>query len=193
VFGLFVVFLCFLLQVSEAVRKALPVDLLINNAGVAFCESFLETSIEHWDTTMNVNVRAAFVAGQLVAKDMISRGVKGAIVNVSSQASMVALNEHTSYCVSKGALDQLTRMMALELGKHGIRVNSVNPTVVLTDMGARAWGDPAKAGPMLAKIPLNKFAEVEDVVNAISFLLSSSAAMVNGVMLPIDGGFLSSR
>jgi len=81
--------------------------------------------------------------------------------------------------------------MALELGPHKIRVNSVNPTVVLTSMGKMAWSDPAKAGPMLAKIPLGRFAEVEEVVDAVIFLLSDKSSMINGVALPIDGGFLA--
>ena len=82
-------------------------------------------------------------------------------------------------------------MAALELGPNNIRVNAVNPTVTMTAMGKVGWSDPAKAGPMLAKIPLGRFAEVEDVVNCILFLLSKKAAMVNGVTLPIDGGFLA--
>jgi len=85
----------------------------------------------------------------------------------------------------------VSRVMALELGPHKIRVNSVNPTVVLTSMGKMAWSDPAKAGPMLAKIPLGRFAEVEEVVDAVIFLLSDKSSMINGVALPIDGGFLA--
>lgn len=123
---------------------------------------------------------------------MINRKVSGAIVNVSSQASQVGLPDHTAYCISKGALDQLTRVSATELGPHGIRVNSVNPTVVLTEMGKAAWSDNAKAAPMLARIPLRRFAEEEDVVNAIVFLLSDKASMINGTLLRVDGGFLSS-
>lgn len=114
---------------------------------------------------------------------------KGSIVNVSSQASLKALQDHLVYCASKGALDQITRVCALELGPHGIRTNSVNPTVVETDMGKMAWSDPAKAGPMLSRIPLNKFAQISDVVDAVCFMLSDQADMLNGVILPIDGGF----
>ena len=97
---------------------------------------------------MAVNVRSAMICGQYAARSMIARGVKGAIVNVSSQASMVALADHAAYCASKGAMDQLTRVMALELGPHGIRVNAVNPTVTLTAMAKVGWADPAKAEPM---------------------------------------------
>jgi len=104
---------------------------------------------------------------------------------------MVALDEHTSYCVAKGGVDQLTRMMALELGPHNIRVNAVNPTVTMTDMAKLAWSDPAKSGPMLAKIPLGKFAQPSDVAHAVAYLLSDQADMIHGAMIPIDGGFLA--
>ncbi|WP_456832710.1 SDR family oxidoreductase [Deinococcus sp. UYEF24] len=96
------------------------------------------------------------------------------------------------YCASKGALDQLTRVMAIELGPHGIRTNSVNSTVVLTPMGQRAWGDPAKSGPMLARTPLGRFAQPLDVAQAVTYLLSDGAAMINGATLFVDGGFLAS-
>lgn len=105
-----------------------------------------------------MNVKAVFNVSQVVAKDMVDKGIKGSIVNLSSQASQAALLDHAAYCASKGAVDMLTKVMAMELGPHGIRVNSVNPTVTMTDMGRLGWADPAKAGPMLAKIPLGRFA-----------------------------------
>eukprot|EP01117_Protostelium_nocturnum_P008101 TRINITY_DN2886_c0_g1_i2.p1 TRINITY_DN2886_c0_g1~~TRINITY_DN2886_c0_g1_i2.p1 ORF type:complete len:171 (-),score=45.22 TRINITY_DN2886_c0_g1_i2:55-567(-) len=98
-------------NLKEAVTKLGAIDLLVNNAAIALLEPFLETSVENFDKTFNVNVRQILVVSQIVAKGMIERGKGGAIVNVSSQASMVALKDHTSYCVSKGALDQLTRSM----------------------------------------------------------------------------------
>jgi L-xylulose reductase len=175
-----------------AARAAGPVDLLVNNAGVALLEPFLATTPEAFDRTMAVNVRAALVLGQEVARGLIGRGAPGAVVNVSSQSSTVGLPNHAAYCASKGALDQLTRVMAIELGPHGIRVNAVNPTVTLTPMGQMAWGDPARGAPMLARIPLGRFADPSDVAHAVMYLLSGAAAMVNGVTLPVDGGFLAS-
>lgn len=174
-----------------AVLEAGAIDLLVNNAGISIPQSFLETTPDAFDATMNVNVRAALVVSQVVARGLIERGSSGAIVNVSSQASCVALADHAAYCASKGALDQLTRVMALELGPHRIRVNCVNPTVTLTPMGEMAWGDPARSTPMLAKIPLGKFAVPRDVSNAVAFLLSDEAAMIHGACLPVDGGFLA--
>ena len=123
---------------------------------------------------------------------MIKNAKGGSIVNLSSQASMVALPQHTVYCTSKGAVDQLTRTMAQELGPHQIRVNAINPTVVLTRMGRYAWeGD--KGIEMKSQIPQGKFAEVDDVVHPVLYLLSEKSDMINGVMLPVDGGFLATR
>jgi L-xylulose reductase len=174
-----------------AIERAGPVDLLVNNAGISVPQPFLETTPEAFDRTMAINVRAALVVAQTVARGWVARRHAGVIVNLSSQASLAALTDHAAYCASKGALDALTRVMALELGAHGIRVNALNPTVTLTPMGEMAWGDPAKSGPMLAKIPLGHFARPDDVASAVAFLLSPHAAMINGACLPVDGGFLA--
>lgn len=174
-----------------AAERAGPIDLLVNNAGITILQPFLDVTTDALDAIMAVNLRAVLVISQVVARGMIARGTGGAIVNLSSQASQVALADHAAYCASKGALDQLTRVMALELGPHQIRVNAVNPTVTLTPMGALAWGDPAKGDPMKAKIPLGRFAFPRDVAHAVAYLLSDQADMIHGVMLPIDGGFLA--
>lgn len=167
------------------------IDLLVNNAGISIPQSFLDTTAEAFDRTMAINVRAALTISQHVARRWIARKHAGVIVNLSSQASMAALRDHAAYCASKGALDLLTKVMALELGAHGIRVNAVNPTVTLTPMGEMAWGDPAKSGPMLAKIPLGRFAQPDEVASTVAFLLSAESSMINGVALPVDGGFLA--
>lgn len=166
-------------------------DALVNNAAVAICDPFLDCSPADFDKTFDVNVKAVLNISQIVAKKMIENKTHGAIVNISSQASKAALKDHAIYSASKAALDGLTRAMALELGPHGIRVNAVNPTVIMTEMAKVGWSDPAKANEMLAKIPLGRFGEVSEVVNAVVFLLSERSAMINGVELPIDGGFLA--
>lgn len=180
-------------QAQRAALEAGPVDFLVNNAGISIPQPFLSTDVSAFDATIAVNLRAVLIISQVVARAMIDRGTKGAIVNVSSQASMVGLIDHAAYCASKGGLDQLTRVMALELGPYGIRTNAVNPTVTLTPMGEKAWSDPTRRAAMLAKIPLNRFATPRDVASAVCLLLSDSLGIVNGAVLPLDGGFLATR
>ena len=175
---------------NEALRSG-PIHCLVNNAGISIPQPFLETTLDAFDRTMAVNVRAVLLVSQIIAREMVSRGEGGAIVNLSSQASSIGIADHAAYCASKGALDQLTRTMALELGKSQIRVNAVNPTVTLTPMGEMAWGDPKKSGPMLARIPLGRFARPSHVAQAVTYLLSDKADMIHGVTLPVDGGFLA--
>ncbi|CAJ1080449.1 L-xylulose reductase-like [Xyrichtys novacula] len=176
---------------ETALKDVGPIDLLVNNAAFPSLQSFLEITPDHFDRSFNVNVKAALQVSQIVARGMKARGSGGSIVNVSSQASQCALRDHTVYCATKAALDMLTKGMALELGPYQIRVNTVNPTVVMTDMGRLGWSDPEKSKNMMSRIPLGRFAEVEDVVNSILFLLSDKSSMTNGVALPVDGGFLS--
>ncbi|XP_016070900.1 PREDICTED: L-xylulose reductase-like [Miniopterus natalensis] len=179
----------------EATERALsglgPMDLLVNNAAVALLQPFLEVTKEACDSSFGVNLRAVIQVSQIVARGLIARGAPGSIVNVSSQASQRALTNHTVYCATKGAMDMLTKVMALELGPHKIRVNAVNPTVVMTPMGKANWSDPLKAKTMLDRIPLGRFAEVEDVVGMILFLLSDRSSMTTGSTVPVDGGFLA--
>ncbi len=175
---------------KQAAEAAGDIDLLVNNAGIALLAPFLEVTVQDFDETIAVNLRAALIIGQVVAKNMIARGKGGTIVNVSSQAGVAALPNHTSYCASKAGLDHLTRMMALELGPHQIRVNSVNPTVILTPMGEKVWGDPVKGGPMLAKIPLGRFGYPINVAQTVAYLLSDQSDMITGIIMPIDGGYL---
>ena len=176
-------------ETLEVAQSLGPIHLLVNNAGVTELQSFLDVTQDAFEYVMDINVKAVLFVSQVVAKGMVERGQGGSIVNISSQSSICALPNHTVYCASKGALDMLSAVMGLELGAHGVRVNTVHPTVVMTDMGKKAWSDPKKAGDMLSKIPMGKFAEVEDVVNAILFLLSDKSAMINCTKLPVDGGF----
>jgi L-xylulose reductase len=173
----------------EAARAAQPVDLLVNCAGLVELQPFLDTTVEAFDLTMAVNVRAALIVAQACARSMIARGVAGAIVNVSSISAHTGFPLHASYCASKAALDGLTRVMAVELGPHGIRVNTVNPAVTLTPMAQKAWSDPARSGPMLARIPLQRFIQPVEAARTIAYLLSDDSSMVNGTSLTVDGGF----
>jgi L-xylulose reductase len=151
----------------------------------------MDTDIAVFDKVMSINARGSLLVTKYASREMIRLGQGGAIVNVSSQASLVALTGHISYGSSKAALDNITRVSALELGGYGIRVNSVNPTVVMTPMSAWYWGRPEIEGPFLDAMPLHKWATEDDIAAPIVFLLSDGAAMISGVSLPIDGGYSS--
>ena len=173
---------------AARVRRALPVQLLVNNAGITALLPAMETGETDFFRILRVNAWAALRMAQVVAADLVACGEPGAIVNVSSIAAGVGLRDHAAYCASKAALDAITRVLAVEWGGHGIRTNSVNPTVTLTPMAELAWSDPAKAGPMQARIPMGRFVQPREVADAVCFLLGDGAAMVNGVCLDVDGG-----
>ena len=173
-----------------AAHAALPADYLINCAGTTELQSFLDTTVQAFDHLIAVNTRAPMIVAQVFARDLIARGQKGAIVNVSSVAAFVGIPDHAAYSASKAGLDGLTRVMAKELAPQGIRVNAVHPTVTLTPMAVKAWSDPVKAAGMLNRIPVGRFADSADITAVILFLLSDAAAMVNGICMPVDGGYM---
>lgn len=150
-----------------------------------------DTDISVFDKVMSINARGALLVTKYASREMIRRGAGGAFVNVSSQASLVALSGHISYGSSKAALDNITRVTALELGRYGIRANGVNPTVVMTPMSAWYWGRPDIEGPFLEQMPLGRWATEDEIAGPIVFLLSDEASMISGVSLPIDGGYTS--
>ncbi len=149
----------------------------------------METDLEVFDKVTSINARGTLLVTKYASKGMIKAGLGGSIVNVSSQASLVGLAGHVSYASSKGAVDAMTRVSALELGKHNVRVNAVNPTVVMTPMSEWYWGREDIGGPLIEAMPLGRWATEEDCAAPIVFLLSDASAMISGVCLPIDGGF----
>ncbi|XP_055704692.1 L-xylulose reductase [Phlebotomus papatasi] len=175
----------------KATRRSLDhikkVDGVVNNAGIAIIKPFEELSEEDFDKTFSINAKAVFNVSQMMASRMPNVG--GSIVNVSSLASLRSFQGHCVYSASKAAVDSITRSLALELGPRNIRVNSVNPTVILTRMGRENWSDPAKAKPLLDNIPLHRFGEVSEVVDAIIYLLSDKSSFMNGHSLPLEGGY----
>lgn len=175
--------------IDDALGSLDPFDGLVNCAGIALLERAVDTTAASFDRVMAVNTRGAVLVAKHVARGMIDARRAGSIVNVSSQAALVALDDHLSYSASKAAMDAVTRALCIELGPFGIRVNSVNPTVTLTPMAVQAWSDPAKREPALRAIPLQRFAESAEVAAPIMFLLSDAASMISGVCLPIDGGY----
>jgi len=149
----------------------------------------MDTDIDVFDKVIAINARGTLLVTKYAARTMIRLGRGGAIVNVSSQASLVALQNHISYGSSKAAVDNITRVSALELGRYGIRVNSVNPGVVMTEMSEFYWGRPEIGGPFLEQMPLGRWATQNEIAGPVLFLLSDDASMISGVHLPIDGGY----
>lgn len=175
--------------IDDALGSLDVFDGLVNCAGTAMLERAIDTTAASFDSVMNVNARGAILVARHVARAMIDAKRAGSIVNVSSQAALVGLEDHLSYCASKAAMDAITRVLCVELGAYGIRVNSVNPTVTLTPMAVKAWSEPSKRDPALQAIPLKRFAEPREVAEPILFLLSEAASMISGVALPVDGGY----
>ncbi|MGL4527587.1 MAG: SDR family NAD(P)-dependent oxidoreductase [Aestuariivirga sp.] len=173
---------------KEALDAFGTIDILVNNAGIALIDPLLDTKVADWDMTMAVNLRAPFLLAREIVPGMIAQK-RGKIVNVSSQAGVVGLEAHGAYCASKGGLNMLTKVMTVEWARHNIQINSVCPTVILTPMGEKVWGEPAKGDPMLAKIPANRFGKPVEVADMILYLASSASDLVCGQDMLIDGGY----
>lgn len=179
-------------QVEKAfetiVEKMQGVDIVCNIAGLGSGTAACDITPEEFLRVINVNLNAVFYVSQIAGKIMIRQGRGGRIINMSSQAGVVALNGHVAYSASKAGLMAVTRDLALEWGQYGITVNSVAPTVVMTPMAKDYWvGERARAH--LAQIPAGRFAEMDEVAMAFVYLASDAAAMINGSNLVIDGGF----
>lgn len=173
--------------VAAAVKEFGTIDILVNNAGVAYLDDAENLSEEYWDKTMAVNLKAPFLLAQTVGKVMIQRK-KGKIINISSQAGIIALDKHVAYCASKAGLIGMTKVLALEWAEFGINVNAIAPTVILTELGKKAWA--GEVGEVMKKkIPLRRFGYPEEVAAAALYLASSASDLVTGETLVIDGGY----
>ncbi len=173
---------------ADAVRQWGTIDILVNNAGTSAPASLIDQRVEDWDRIMAVNLRAPWLFARAVAPGMIAQR-RGKIVNISSQTSSVALVEHGAYAASKNGLNGLTKVMTVEWAPHNIQSNAICPTVVMTPMGEQVWSDPAKLGPMVAKIPAGRVARTEEICDLILFLASGASDMINGETIFVDGGY----
>ncbi|PKR53709.1 GolD/DthD family dehydrogenase [Thalassospira marina] len=164
------------------------IDILVNSAGIVDLAPAETLPLPAWQRTLDVNLTGSFLIAQAVGHIMIKAARGGRIINLASQAGSVAIDGHVAYCASKFAIIGVTKTLALEWGKHGITVNSISPTVVLTELGRKAWDGP-KGEAMKAQIPSGRFAEPEEIAAAAVFLASDAAAMINGADLLVDGGY----
>ena len=148
-----------------------------------------ETSPEDFDTVVDLNFRAAYFVDRAVVRGMIAAGIKGSIIHISSQMGHVGSPRRTVYCGSKHAIEGLTKALAVEIGHHGIRVNSICPTFIVTEMTEPYFQDEAFRESVLAKIRLGRLGEVEDIMGPVVFLASDASALMTGASLLVDGGW----
>ncbi|NCF49684.1 MAG: SDR family oxidoreductase [Bacteroidetes bacterium] len=166
-----------------------PLDVLVNSAGVARHAPAVDTSPEDFDAVMNINLRGAYFASQAVAKAMLADGRKGSIINISSQMAVVGGIDRAVYSASKHAVEGFTKSMAIELGPHGVRVNTICPTFIRTPLTEQTFSRPERVRWIEEKIKLGRVGEVEDIMGAVQFLASKAAALITGTALIIDGGW----
>jgi NAD(P)-dependent dehydrogenase (short-subunit alcohol dehydrogenase family) len=174
---------------AVAIEAAAPFDIFVNNAGTNRPKGFDQVSVEDFDVVFGLNVRAAFFAAQAVVKRMLAAGRTGSIINVSSQMGHVGAAGRSIYCASKHAIEGLTKAMAVELGPHGIRVNTLCPTFIETPMTKPFLADPAFRDSVVSKIKLGRVGQVQDLTGAIVFLASDASALMTGSALLVDGGW----
>lgn len=175
--------------VAEAADKLGGLDILVNNAGGGIGGPALDVTPEDFDAVWALNTRSVFFLAQSAARSMARSG-GGSIINVASQAGLVALPGESSYCISKAAVIHMTRVLAVEWGELGIRVNAVAPTFIETDGTAAALGDPDFRADVVERIAaLHRVGVPQEVAGAVTFLASPAASLITGVTLPIDGGW----
>lgn len=179
-------------EIKRLIRDVLSefdrIDILVNNAGVVDNNPATKVTEEQWDKTLNVNLRGLFFLSQAVGRHMIKER-RGKIINIASQAGVIALPNHAAYSASKAGIISITKSLALEWGEFNINVNAIAPTVILTPLGRKAWADPQARSEMLKKIPLGRFGEPWEVASIALFLASEASNLITGSTIMADGGY----
>ena len=173
----------------EIIATSKTFDIFFNNAGMNRPKPFVDVSIDDYDAVMGLNVRAAYFAAQAVARRMIGAERGGSIINMSSQMGHVGAANRSLYCASKWAMEGFTKALAVELGPHGIRVNTLCPTFIETPMTKPFFENASFRQEVLSKIKLGRIGTVNDVTGAAVFLASDAAALMTGSALVVDGGW----
>ena len=187
------------LDIRNAIAETLDafgdIDILVNNAGIAHRAAFLELAEDDFDRVLRTNLKGHFLFGQAIARHMVENveagKPAGAIVNMSSINATLATAEQLAYCVSKSAIDQLTRAMALALAPYRIRVNAVGPGSINTDLHEDIAGDRAQRNRILSRTPLLRLGEASEIAAAVCFLASEEASYITGQTIYADGGRMS--
>ena len=165
-----------------------PVAALVNNAGVAMPGDFLDYDLEAFERVININLRGVFVALQRAGRTMVDKGIKGAIVNMSSINALVAIPSIPAYCASKGGVMQLTKSASLALAQHGVRVNAVGPGSIDTEMMAGVNADPGAMKMVMSRTPMLRVGTPQEIANVVAFLCSDKASYITGETIYVDGG-----
>ena len=180
--------------VASTVQAWGSIDVLVNNAGIVHAADFLDVSEADFDRVLRVNLKGAFLVGQAAARQMVAQvkagGAPGAIVNMSSVNAVFAIANQVPYSASKGGINQLTKVMALSLAPHGIRVNAIGPGSIMTDMLASVATDKAAKHRLLSRTPLGRIGEPEEIAAIAAFLASDDASYITGQTIYADGGRL---
>jgi len=166
-----------------------PLDVFVNSAGLARHSPALETKPDDFDVVMNVNLRGAYFAAQAAARIMIDDGRAGSIITISSQMAVVGGVDRAVYCGSKHAVEGFTKAMAVEFGKHGVRINTICPTFIRTPLTEQTFARPERVQWIEEKIKLGRVGEIDDIMGAVQFLASDASSLVTGSALMIDGGW----
>jgi len=181
--------------IAEALGFAGDIDILVNNAGIIHTADFLDIAEADFDRVIRINLKGMFLVGQAAARQMVAQvkagKAPGAIVNMSSINARVAIPNQVPYCVSKGGVDQLTKVMALSLAPHGIRVNAIGPGSIMTDILKGIATDQAAKNRLLSRTPLGRVADPDEIAAIAAFLASKDASYITGETIYADGGRLA--
>ena len=175
--------------VADLLKLSGGIDLLVNNAGLNIPKPAVEVTEQDWGAVLGTNLTGPFFMTTALAKAWLEAGTTAAVVNVASQAGIVAIEDRAAYGASKAALIHLTKVLALEWASKGIRVNAVAPTFIRTELTESTLSDPQRAAELLGRIPAGRFGQPEDVVGAVLYLLGETSALVTGHTITIDGGY----
>ena len=179
-------------QIDAAVEQVVAhygqLDILVNNAGLGANHAAVNVTEADWDEMMDVNLKGLFFCCQAAGRHMLKRGY-GRIINMSSQASVVGIRDHAVYCATKGGVNQLTRVLALEWSVQGVTVNAVGPTFIYTPGTAERLDTPEYLAGVLARLPIGHVGTINDVAGAVIYLASPAGGMVSGHILLVDGGW----
>ncbi len=177
--------------VDAAVKGFGSLDIFVNNAGTITYANFLDLKEEQWDALMDVDLKGVFLCSQAAAKQMIKQGNGGKIINISSIAGFIGFHNLPHYCAAKAGVIELTKQMALELAPHRINVTSIGPGAIQTDMTKQLEDDPKYLKQILARIPLGRLGQPEEIANVAAFLASDESNYITGETIFVDGGWLT--